>query len=67
MQPFAGKIKSFYNTSINTTNFSDPQIAADHINAWVRTATRGKISRLVKPGLLNEQRNSLISIIFSDR
>lgn len=62
IQGFASKAEDFYNTTINATNFRDSKHAADQINSWVYSVTRGKISKLVNPGKLkmNSNRNHLI-------
>lgn len=52
---FQQRVRQFYHGDTTTLDFGSPR-AAQTINAWVKTQTRGKISALVSP---NDLANSL--------
>ena len=49
-QTYKNTIKNIYDTDIELANFSNRDQAADVINQWVRTMTRGLIPSIVERG-----------------
>lgn len=46
--PFLDVVRTYFDAAVEGLDFDDPG-AAEHINAWVREATEGRIDKMVEP------------------
>jgi serpin B len=60
---FVSVNKQYFNSEVNSLNFSDPG-AANTINNWVNTATHGKIPTIVDPPIPTDAVMFLINAIY---
>lgn len=56
------RIKDFYDTESQNTNFNESVSAADSINEWAARATHGKIKEIVKAGQLTQLFKSILNL-----
>ncbi|XP_069752823.1 glia-derived nexin [Narcine bancroftii] len=53
-KPFIWKANDIYQAALKNVNFEDPIAAASIINQWTKNQTRGMITNLISPTILNE-------------
>ncbi|XP_051874441.1 glia-derived nexin [Pristis pectinata] len=64
-QPFIQKTNEIYQAVLRNMNFADPILAASIINQWTANQTRGMITDLISPAILNEAtRLVIVNAIF---
>ncbi|XP_039479694.1 serine protease inhibitor 27A [Drosophila santomea] len=63
-QKFTATLKHFYDSEVEALDFTNPEAAADAINAWAANITQGRLQQLVAPDNVRSSVMLLTNLIY---
>ncbi|CAG9759393.1 unnamed protein product [Ceutorhynchus assimilis] len=61
---FAKRIKEYYETNVECTNFTEAEMSANKINSWASESTLGALKQLVVPDDIKDMTALLVNAIY---